>query len=153
MRRSLRGFRLLLFWAIWPINYLYRQIGISARVAVICNNELLVVRDWISDGKWSLPGGRIKKGETAVNAALRELHEEVGINTKKDQLLYLGEIRGKRLAHLWRFQAFMLKTKEKPHDKRQRLELSDTRWLPVGELNTGNAGDDVLFTLKRCEQL
>lgn len=30
-------------------------------------------------GQWSLPGGRIDKGESAVQAALRELHEELGL--------------------------------------------------------------------------
>jgi len=30
-------------------------------------------------GQWSLPGGRLDDGEAALHAALRELHEEVGL--------------------------------------------------------------------------
>ena len=30
--------------------------------------------------QWALPGGRLDPGETAVEAALRELHEEVGVD-------------------------------------------------------------------------
>jgi 8-oxo-dGTP pyrophosphatase MutT (NUDIX family) len=30
-------------------------------------------------GQWALPGGRIEPGETPMEAALREIHEEVGL--------------------------------------------------------------------------
>jgi len=30
-------------------------------------------------GQWALPGGRLDPGETAVDGALREMHEEVGL--------------------------------------------------------------------------
>ncbi len=33
-------------------------------------------------GEWSLPGGRIERGERAADAALRELKEETGIDAR-----------------------------------------------------------------------
>ncbi|MEA2783605.1 MAG: hypothetical protein QOK29_5164 [Rhodospirillaceae bacterium] len=40
--------------------------------------------------QWALPGGRCDTGETPVEAALRELHEELGLELKPDDVL--GEL-------------------------------------------------------------
>lgn len=38
-------------------------------------------------GQWALPGGRIDAGETAVQSALRELHEELNLELRRDSVL------------------------------------------------------------------
>lgn len=38
-------------------------------------------------GQWALPGGRLDPGETSQEAALRELHEEVGITSSAVRVL------------------------------------------------------------------
>jgi 8-oxo-dGTP pyrophosphatase MutT (NUDIX family) len=40
-------------------------------------------------GQWALPGGRCDEGETPVAAALRELHEELGLELGPDAVLGL----------------------------------------------------------------
>src|SRR3982074_616775 len=40
-------------------------------------------------GQWALPGGRCGEGEPPVTAALRELHEELGLDLKPDDVLGL----------------------------------------------------------------
>ena len=40
-------------------------------------------------GQWALPGGSLDAGEGVHQAALRELHEEVGIDVASDQILGL----------------------------------------------------------------
>lgn len=53
-------------------------------VGVVCfrgEDEVLLIRRGTPPrlGEWSLPGGRIEPGERAVDAALRELREETGV--------------------------------------------------------------------------
>jgi 8-oxo-dGTP pyrophosphatase MutT (NUDIX family) len=40
-------------------------------------------------GQWALPGGRRDAGESATDAALRELHEETGVRVAPDDVLGL----------------------------------------------------------------
>ena len=52
-------------------------------VGIVCirGDEVLLIRRGKPprEGEWSLPGGRIEPGERAVDAALRELREETGV--------------------------------------------------------------------------
>lgn len=55
-------------------------------VGVVClrGEEVLLIRRGRSprQGEWSLPGGRIEPGERAVDAGLRELREETGVEAR-----------------------------------------------------------------------
>jgi len=53
-----------------------------ATVIVLKDGKVLLVKDR-GVRAFSLPGGKIEKGESTVEAATRELYEETGIETKK----------------------------------------------------------------------
>ncbi len=55
-------------------------------VGVVClrGDDVLLIRRGTPPrlGEWSLPGGRMEPGERAIDAALRELREETGVQAE-----------------------------------------------------------------------
>jgi 8-oxo-dGTP pyrophosphatase MutT (NUDIX family) len=69
-----------------------RHAGVAVCVTEDAGRECLLVTRRAPGlrahaGQWALPGGRIEPGESAVEGALRELHEEVGLDLGRDAVL------------------------------------------------------------------
>ena len=57
---------------------------------LVQDNQLLLVRQKVNPKRqWSLPGGRVDKGEKLDEAMTREILEETGINVKVNRLLFV----------------------------------------------------------------
>ncbi|CAG7646854.1 NUDIX hydrolase [Paenibacillus allorhizosphaerae] len=57
---------------------------------IVENDHILAVKQKVTAGReWSLPGGRVERGETLEQAVIREMEEETGIATKVIKLLYV----------------------------------------------------------------
>lgn len=62
-------------------------------VDIVCentDNEILLIKRKNEPIGWALPGGFIDYGESAENAAVRELKEETALNIKSQDLLLIG---------------------------------------------------------------
>lgn len=68
-----------------PVSRVLRGMTLGARVAVLDHDQILLVKHTYSQG-WILPGGGVERGETLVQAALREIREEAGILGEAPQL-------------------------------------------------------------------
>ena len=55
------------------------------------------------DGAWSIPKGEIEPGETPLDVARREFHEELGAEPPDGELRPLGSVRqaGGKVVHAW----------------------------------------------------
>ena len=52
------------------------------------HGEILLVKH--NNGEWACPGGQIEVGENLVDALIREIREESGINVSVDKLFWVG---------------------------------------------------------------
>ncbi|WP_223920670.1 NUDIX domain-containing protein [Geobacter sp. AOG2] len=62
----------------------------KAGLAVIIDNKLLIVR-CKNTSKYLMPGGKIEKGETQIEALHREIKEELDCEIAPGSLNYIGE--------------------------------------------------------------
>lgn len=64
------------------------QIRVTA--VLIENSKILLVKQAVSqDRNWSLPGGRVERGELLSEAIEREMKEETGLDIEIKRLLYV----------------------------------------------------------------
>ena len=74
-----------------------KQISVSAGILVNNTNQILLSQrtaDKIFPGQWEFPGGKIESSETAHEALIRELKEELGIDIDNSYLF-------KRIEHYY----------------------------------------------------
>nr|WP_276610875.1 NUDIX hydrolase [Kineococcus siccus] len=70
-----------------------RQRLAAYAVVVSARDEILLTRlstATPSPGRWTLPGGGVDHGEHPVAAAVREVHEETGMDVEVDALVDVG---------------------------------------------------------------
>ena len=94
-------------------------------------------------GVWALPKGKIDAGESTVEAALREVREETGVEGRLVEKL--GDIRYTYTAtwepmkgeKIFKVVTFFLLTAGRGRigeiDEAMRVEVSEARWLPLDE--------------------
>jgi 8-oxo-dGTP pyrophosphatase MutT (NUDIX family) len=120
---------------------------VRLRVAVIIrvNDQILLVNDpHYRGGGWILPGGAVELGETTRDAAVREVHEETGINVEVSGFWRFREIvepdpddeNGKMRRT---FEVFLVATPLPPGflpkpTKPDIPEVADCRWVRTADL-------------------
>lgn len=80
-----------IFYSKKPIDF-DQKVEVSTLFLDCKDNFLLLQRssnNCISPGQWGVPGGKLEIGETPLEGLRREIHEELCITPKKEELIYL----------------------------------------------------------------
>lgn len=127
------------FWLAWPLIWLYVRITPArARVVITHNGEVLVVKNWLSHGRWTLPGGGVQHAELPIDAAVREIAEELGIDLDKSQLVEKGLLTSIEAGAIRsRYYLFFVELKDKPAIAAAAHEIMDVAWVDANDLQAG----------------
>jgi 8-oxo-dGTP pyrophosphatase MutT (NUDIX family) len=94
-------------------------------------DNVLLVRHTYGSSKWDLPGGGLKRDEPPVEAARREIAEELGVRLDGwRDLGFIGASEYHRHDTIWLFQAEL---NGKPLTI-ERAELDTVQWFARGRL-------------------
>jgi 8-oxo-dGTP pyrophosphatase MutT (NUDIX family) len=101
----------------------------AGRACFVLTRRLATLRR--HGGQWALPGGRLETAETPITAALREIHEEVGLQLGLDTVLGRLDDFVSRSGHLispivvWAAEHAGLKANPEEVEKIFRVTLED----------------------------
>ncbi len=113
-----------LYWRIFkPKTY-------GSRGIILYGENILLVKN-INVNYWSLPGGKIDKGETSEECLFRELKEELSISVSKIDFKlgeYISNKEGKRDT------VYIFVVKLLSSNFQKQWELQEAKWFPLSYL-------------------
>lgn len=152
MRKFLQFVGTVVFFCGWPAFWVYHKLDHGrTRVVLIHDDKVLVMKQWISPGKWGLPGGGLHKGESVAGGAARELFEETHLRLDPRQLQHIGRGTYRKYGHKFDYQVFVTRVGSNSV-RAQRIEVSELAWLRPGELRARNTSPDTLQALKMVQE-
>lgn len=118
---------------------LYSRITRQQRARVLVRDQkgnVLLVWERIGLNRWGLAGGGIKRGELPVEAAARELGEELGLICDPGRLEFVGFFARTKTGIGYDAHVFVVTIAgmEASQATPKSLELVDVRWFPADAL-------------------
>lgn len=119
--------------------------------------EILLIQD--HKDRWTIPKGHIEEGETAQEAARREIGEEAGLH-EIDMLGWLGKIhfRYRRIEKLVLItqQVYLMRVRTSGNEIQKEDWMNGIKWFPFNEaldlIEYEDIGKLMLLAMKRIRQ-
>ena len=102
--------------------------------------------------KWSVPGGKIDKGETESDAAIREVFEETGLRIDPKKMLFIERsyVRFTDFDFIYIFYRYVLDSKEKPKIVLSATEHTEYKWVTPKDALKEDLMQDEDYCIKRA---
>lgn len=123
------------YFPSYPLISLYLFNSKRVRVVIKSDNKVLVVKPWLNNGKWDLPGGGLHKNEDPVDGCIRELKEELNLSFDRNlaRVIKYEKFRAGLLSYSACYVEVLLKSWEQSLSL-QEYEIIDYRWVSEAEL-------------------
>lgn len=110
---------------------------------VVRDGAILLIRRGSPPGQglWSVPGGRVQRGETLAEAACRELREETGLDGEVGEAVGWTELIGRRRHYVVVDFWVAVASSTAPT---AGTDASDAAWVPFDELEEWDLVDGLL---------
>jgi len=125
----------ILFWLLWPGLFFYLKGSSRTRVIIVRNNQILLVRNWLGPGQYSLPGGGLQPNEKPINGAVREVKEETGISIDPKLLTQvLPSFITYEKGHSYKCYSYSVEVDKTTEISRQKFEIAEIRWVKLADV-------------------
>ncbi|MEZ6116760.1 MAG: NUDIX hydrolase [Pirellulaceae bacterium] len=123
-----------LAFAYW---FVFRPQTKGAYVAVWVQDQLLLIRNSYKAG-FTFPAGGLKKGETPLQGAVRELREEVGVKINPEDLRFVAEFQTRSEFKLDTSSVFELRLPTVPTIHLDQREVVACTWVTFQQAVTSD---------------
>lgn len=138
----------ILFWVFYPLLWLYLRNTTRTRALIVHDNQVLVIRSWLSAGDWHLPGGGLHKSEDPKQGLVREVFEETSIRLDENKLtlLYKHPVSNRGIKII--AECYKVELNNRPNLKLQKLEIAQAKWTSLINPNLKLSPDTLQATQK-----
>lgn len=123
-----------------------------SRILLVFENEYLVVKHWLGDGAWMLPGGGQHRHEEPLAGARRELNEELGISPPPSAFAHAGRYESNDRGFSFSYDLYIVRLTERPVLRLQRIEILSAAWFDRTALLPGPATPVLAVALDHWSQ-
>lgn len=136
------------YYITLPLISLVIRFTSRTRLIVEFDSKILVVKGWLGDNKWFLPGGGLHKHEDPKQGAIRELLEETGVKVEISDLNEVGHGVYNEGITKYRYYLYYVRLPKMPETKRQNFEIIDLGWLKPNEISPNNSSKELISLLE-----